>query len=314
VTQAVYPATPAERTSWILARRDKRNAVTRDQPVAFFIEQERNGAGEIEDLATILLASKECPWKCLMCDLWRNTTSTGVTSTADQIRYALDRLGPARSIKLYNSGSFFDAGAIAPGEWPEIARLVRNFANVIVECHPRLVNERVSKFASLLAGDLEVAMGLETCHPTALEALNKRFTPSDYRRAASFLTSHNIGIRTFLLVHPPFVSNRDHNHWLNRSIEFASESGSGVISLIPLRHGNGAVDLLAPEPSLQELEAAQEAGILRKGKARIFADTWDLERFSNCADCLQARTERLVRMNHSQTLEPRILCASCNGQ
>ena len=61
----------------------------------------------------LLLANRECPWRCLMCDLWKNTFAETVARRiypAHRLTYALERLPPARQIKLYNSGSFFDPG------------------------------------------------------------------------------------------------------------------------------------------------------------------------------------------------------------
>ena len=48
-------------------------------------------------------------------------------------------------------------------------------------------------------------MGLETAHPDALARLNKGCTLDDFARAARALAAHGVGLRVFLLVHPPFV-------------------------------------------------------------------------------------------------------------
>ena len=82
-----------------------------------------------------------------------------------QIDYALERLLPARQIKLYNSGSFFDTRAIPLQDYPAILSRVASFERVIVECHPALVSESCFRFNDQLTGRLEVAMGLETVHP-----------------------------------------------------------------------------------------------------------------------------------------------------
>jgi len=69
---------------------------------------------EAVPVATIFLTNRECPWRCVMCDLWKNTLIDSVPLGAipSQIDYALARLPAARQIKLYNSGSFFDTQAI----------------------------------------------------------------------------------------------------------------------------------------------------------------------------------------------------------
>ena len=117
-----------------------------------------------------------------MCDLWVNTLDETVPrgAIATQIRAALAGLPPARQIKLYNAGSFFDPAAIPPDDDEEIAEAVRGFERVIVESHPAFLagayRERCLRFRDLIPGQLEVAIGLETAHPDVLARLNKKMT------------------------------------------------------------------------------------------------------------------------------------------
>ncbi len=310
---SVYPDSPRERDEWILARRPERNAVDARKPSAFLVEDERAASGEIVRVVTIFLTNRECPWRCLMCDLWKNTLTESVPPGAipEQIDFALPRLGEARQIKLYNAGSFFDPRAIPPEDIPAIAERVRDFERVIVECHPSLVGDLALRFRDLLTGRLEVAMGLETAEPTVLEKLNKRMTLASFAKAAAFLRAHDIALRVFVLVKPPFLDEADALHWARRSIDFAFTCGAGVVSLIPTRAGNGAMDALDfTPPKLATFESALDYGIgLQRG--RVFADLWDLERFSQCAACFPARRERLQQMNAQQGAIPRVKCAAC---
>jgi len=249
-----------------------------------------------------------------MCDLWKNTLSETVPVGAipAQIDYALSRLAPARQIKLYNSGSFFDPRAIPWEDFPAIAGRICPFERVIVECHPNLVDDVVPRFRDLLAGKLEVAMGLETVHPDVLPRLNKRMTLEQFSCAAEFLRSHDIALRVFILVKPPFLDEAEALEWTRRSIDFAFDRGATVAALIPPRLGNGALEALAARgefsmPRLETLESAMDYGIaLQRG--RVFADLWDLEKFSTCAACFSTRRARLERMNLSQRIEPRVMC------
>src|SRR5205814_8740235 len=155
----------AQIDSWILARRPARNELDAQRPHAFFVEQERTESGELVDVATIFLTNRECPWRCLMCDLWRNTLPETVPLGAipAQIDYALARLPTARQVKLYNSGSFFDRGAIPNEDYPAIAQRLRGFERVIVESHPALVGEACLRFRDLLErqGPLKVCLESE---------------------------------------------------------------------------------------------------------------------------------------------------------
>ena len=61
-------------------------------------------------------------------------------------------------------------------------------------------------------------MGLETVHPAALEALNKRMTTDDFARAADDLRRRDVSLsRVFVLIAPPFVPAEEQDEWLLRS-------------------------------------------------------------------------------------------------
>ena len=317
---SVYPETQAARDEWIVQRRGKRVPVEADRPHAFLVEQERFADGEVGEVATIFLTNRECPWRCAMCDLWRHTLPSPVApgDIPRQIEFALARLPRARQIKLYNSGSFFDAGAIPPADDLSIAALLRSFDRVIVESHPALVGDRCLRFCDLLHSPLEVAMGLETAHSGVLEKLNKRMTLKDYAAAAHRLRSHGISLRSFVLVQPPFMAERDALEWSCRSIDFAQECGATVVTLIPTRSGNGAVDELAQlgafaPPHLAMLEQALEYG-LRRGAGRVFADLWDGAGIPCCPMCKAQRLARLQRMNLTQRVETAVSCVSCGDR
>ena len=317
---ALYPDTAPERDRWVLERRGMREPVRADRPYAFLVERERFATGEIGDVATIFVINRECPWRCAMCDLWRHTSvqPVAIGDIPRQIAYALERLPEARQIKLYNSGSFFDRGAIPPEDYLAIAGLLRGFERVIVESHPALIGDKTLRFRDLLEGHLEVAMGLETAHPAVLEKLNKRMTLEQYARAAQWLCNEGIDPRVFVLVQPPFMRAEEALDWACRSIDFAQECGATVVSLIPTRGGNGAMEefALAGEfapPGLRVLEEALEYG-LKRVRGRVFLDLWDIERVECACGCTGTRVERLRLMNLSQVVAPRAVCFACGGR
>lgn len=317
VGAAAYPSRAAERDAWIVSRRPPRHAVSAERPYAFFVEDEVDATGAVQRVATIFLTNRECPYHCLMCDLWQNTLrhTVPVGAIARQIDVALAELPSATVVKLYNSGSFFDHRAIPPEEYAAIALRLARFERVIVECHPTLIGPDVERFRHLLRGELEVAMGLETAHPEVLARLNKRMTLDSYALAAERLRAMQVASRAFVLVQPPFLAADDAVEWAVRSATFAFDHGAGAVSLIPVRAGNGALDTLATAgafvpPTLATLEAAFD-GALALGRGRVFADTWDIQRFSHCAACLDAREARLRQMNLSQRLLPRVHCPAC---
>jgi radical SAM enzyme (TIGR01210 family) len=300
---------------WVLDHRGPKAALDPAKAYAAAWEEEPDERGVLAPTAVVLLSNRECPFRCVMCDLWVHTLDTPVPRGAipGQIRQALGTLPPARQAKLYNAGSFFDPQAFPPEDDEAIAAEVQGFERVIVEAHPAFLagahGERCLRFARMLSGRLEVAIGLETAHPDVLARLNKRMTLDSFARAAGFLARHGIALRVFVLLSPPFLGGAEALDWACRSIDVAARHGATACSVIPTRGGNGALEALGAAfepPRLPALEAAVEHGLSRGGM-RVFADLWDVERLHACA-CSPARVERLRLMNREQRVPERVKC------
>jgi len=328
-----YPPTSSEQARFVLERRGPKHPLDPSRPYGVFVEEERDSSGDVVPVAAILLTNRECPWKCVFCDLWRNTLDESVDADhiLAQTRLGLESCPGARWIKLYNAGSFFDPRAIPPDSIPTIADLLARFERVIVESHPALVlrenGSRVVRLRDALrdslgasrggsSARLEVAMGLETVYPLSLERLNKGMTLDDFARAARILRRSEVDLRAFVLVQPPFTPPEESVHWALRSVEFARDQGARSVALIPTRGGNGALEALRDSgdfvpPRLATLEDALDRALeltAPRGTPVVAADLWDLERFSDCPACFPAREARLRRMNLAQRVEPRVPC------
>jgi hypothetical protein len=292
-------------------------------PHGVFLERERLSSGMVVDSGVVLLTNRECPWRCLMCDLWKDTTRDSVPEGAiprqveSAVRIWSDSGALPVQVKLYNSGSFFDPAAIPPADYEPVARRIAFARHVVVESHPLLVGDRARALRDLLSGSLEVALGLETAHPEVLRKLNKGFDLTQFARAADFLAAQRIALRVFILVNPPFLDGQSGLEWAVKSAGFAFACGAGSVTLIPTRAGNGAMERLRESgefvpPTLAMLEEAQRAA-LALGRGRVFADTWALEPFSSCPRCFAARRERLEAANQAQRDLPPVRCEACGG-
>jgi uncharacterized Fe-S cluster-containing MiaB family protein len=313
---------------FVLQHRPPKTRLDPHRAYASAWEEEPDESGVLAPTAVVFLTNRECPFRCVMCDLWKNTLDERVPAGAipEQIRVARSGLPAARQIKLYNAGSFFDPQQIPLEDDDEIAREVNGFERVIVEAHPAFLSgayaERCLRFKAALAGRLEVAVGLETAHPEVLARLNKRMTIEAFRKAADFLHRHDIALRVFVLLSPPFMPAGAALEWACRSIDLAAACGATACSVIPTRGGNGAIEALGDAftpPQLPALEAAVEYGLQRRagpcgpaepsGPAmRVFADLWDVERFFTC-ECSATRAKRLAAMNREQRVVPQVECA-----
>jgi uncharacterized Fe-S cluster-containing MiaB family protein len=298
--------------------RDPKAALDPTRAYAALSEEERDASGALAPTSVIFITNKECPFRCVMCDLWVHTLDSRIAPglIPEQIVAALASLPPARQIKLYNAGSFFDPEAIPPDDDAAIARAVAGFDRVIVESHPAFLRgihgERCLRFRDRQHGALEVAVGLETAHPGVLARLNKGMTLESFRRAADFLAAHDIALRVFILLRPPFMTEDEGVDWACRSIDVAADCGATACSVIPTRGG----DL----PRIRSLERVIEYGLAAAARndppsdlagiarPRVFADLWEIERFFDCT-CSPARAARLFEMNRTQRAAVPIACA-----
>ena len=285
------------------------------------IEDERRPNGERERTLTIFLAGAECPFTCSFCDLWRYTIDgpTPPGALAQQVEKILNTVdGPQPNrIKLYNASNFFDHRAVPKVDRLALTQLVRPFTGVTVESHASTVGRETLTFARQLDGRLEVAMGLETIHPDAGPRLNKRLDLFRFDAAMRLLTDNGVDTRVFVLVGAPHVPPAASVQWTVRTVEYAAVRGASVVSIIPVRGGNGEMERLESlgeftPPTLAQLEDALDDSLCFSSCA-VTADLWDLERFAACAECRSARIARLARINLTGQREERVACTSCGA-
>ena len=285
------------------------------------LERERRPGGAIERALTVFLAGAECPFACSFCDLWRFTIDgpTPPGALARQLSAVMEVTGTQdlQRLKLYNASNFFDTRAVPPRDLIEIAALARPFPAITVESHASTIGPRVLEFARSIDGRLEVAMGLETIHPTATSRINKRLELERFDRAAEFLLANGIDLRVFVLLGAPHVPAAESIEWTVRTVEHAVERGAAAVAIIPVRGGNGEMERLRTlgefiPPRMADLEDALDQCSRFTGAA-ITADLWDIERLDCCDHCRVQRVERLGRLNLTGRPEPRAQCGECGS-
>jgi archaeosine synthase beta-subunit len=296
------------------------------------LEEERRPDGKIERALTVFLTGAECPFTCSFCDLWQWTvdgpTPPGALSRQlESVLEARDRQArdgvrrddrPPDRLKLYNASNFFDQRAVPSEDVLGIARLAAPFAAISVESHANTIGAKTLEFARAIPGRLEVAVGLETIHPAAAAQLNKRLDLARFDSAARFLSENGIDLRVFVLLGAPYVPVDETVAWTVRTVEYAVERGASVVSIIPVRSGNGELERLEglghfTPPTLLQLEESLDLS-LRFTSAVVTADLWDTDRLSACEHCRPDRVERLRRVNVSGRAESRVSCGACEAK
>ena len=288
------------------------------RPVAVCDEEEVAAPGRGIVCRVVFLAGAECSLTCAMCDLWRQTISgpTPAGALPLQVESALaippaPGLGVPQWIKLYNASNFSDPRAVPTADLPRIATLVHGFERVIVETHPRLVNDSLALFAGAIGGRLEVGLGLETVDARFLPWLNKQMTPDDFAAACDRLRAIGVDARAFVLLGLPGICAEESVELAVDAARFAAQAGCRQVSLIPTRGGNGHVDSLAATGRFTPVSAAAAEAALAGAMGSVVArclvtlDPWGWDQMSGqCDDCRAPRRARIERMNRAQQWLP----------
>src|SRR5262245_37719438 len=148
----MYPAARPARDRFILDRRGPRKAHDPSRYQNLLVEDELTDRRTVARSATVFLTGQECPWRCVMCDLWQHTivNDTPPRAIPAQIAAARDSLiargEPVTQLKLYNASNFFDPHAVPDEDYHAIASALEQIDRVVVESHPALIGYRLERF------------------------------------------------------------------------------------------------------------------------------------------------------------------------
>jgi archaeosine synthase beta-subunit len=193
-----------------------------EKPLAFWQGTDRHEKQEMKTL-TIILKSGGCSWnRCLMCS-YRHERYSGLSKDElagrliRQLRFVVNAvpIGDVEIIKLYTSGSFFDPDEVPEAVLEEAGTLFRGKI-IIAETRPEYVNEKtLEDFTSRIddgtnTKPLYVAIGLETTNDHIREkSIDKGFTFEDFNRAVRAARNTGTGIKTYLLMKPLFLTEKE---------------------------------------------------------------------------------------------------------
>ncbi len=146
-----------------------------------------------------------------MCGYWHESADVTQSDILAQLERAF-RNSPDEDfiLKIFTSGSFLDEREISSDTRKEIAKMVkkRKIKKLIVETRPEFVS--AEKIADLeVVEHLELAIGLETADDfIRSKYINKGFSLEDYKTAAKIVNESGATVKTYLLLKPPFVSEK----------------------------------------------------------------------------------------------------------
>ncbi len=193
--------------------------------------------GEIIDSFVVILRTSGCRWArvsgCSMCGYYNDTNpEIKEENLRAQLNDALNKYRGEKLVKIYTSGSFLDDGEVPPKLQEDIITAFSSAERVIVETRPEFIRAKIPKLKEL--GNVMIALGLESANDeTLLFRINKGFLVKHYIRAAELLNDANISVKSYVLLKPPFMSERDAIEEAIETIKLAVKY-SEVVSLNPM--------------------------------------------------------------------------------
>jgi len=230
-----------------LSRIRRRNL---SEPAAKWVVQSRIGS-EVGYALSIVLATSGCSHArsekggCTMCSYILDGAGQNVP-TEDLIQQFQNALTSLKglmapiSVKVYTSGSFLDPVEVPPEARAEILKAIDEddrVRQVVLESRPEYMTDETASLVREILGDreIEIGMGLESADDGIRSlCINKGFSLSDFETALKTAASHGIGTRAYVLVKPPFLTERDALLDALQTIIAAAELGATTISVNPV--------------------------------------------------------------------------------
>jgi radical SAM enzyme (TIGR01210 family) len=209
----------------------KNDPERRQRPEALWKEKDQIDGRTVEAMV-LILRTAGCKWYrnggCLMCGYHSaSEDGVGIEDLRMQIGSALERYDGEGMVKIYTSGSFLDTGEIPTELRGEIFETVSESQRILFESRPEFVN--IHNLDGIDMERAHVAIGLETSSDLVREAcVNKGFTFRDYEKAAILLSEKGIPLRTYLLLKPPFLTEKEAIRDAISSIEDSSRYSESI--------------------------------------------------------------------------------------
>ncbi len=245
-----------------LKKRKKKNPNT---PIASWIQDDVFLDKTVGKSLTIILRTVGCRWAyesggCTMCSYLMDSSPTKINAEniINQFEYALDKYGdnilknPKNySIKLFTSGSFLDEFEVPREAKSYIFKRIDEIGikELAIESRPEYITKNNLELIRNCIDDsinVEIGVGIESLNEEIRNiSIHKGVSTKDIEKAIKSSKKYNIGIKAYLLIKPPFISEKDS---IEDSIYSANECikmGCSRISYCPATvHKGTLIELL----------------------------------------------------------------------
>lgn len=139
-------------------------------------------------------------------------------------------------LNLYNNGSFMNDNEIPSEARREILKTIsenENIKMVVIETRPEFVTEKkIIEIKKILRNKrVEIAMGLEVYEDKyRYTCLNKGFSLAQFEKASKIIVE-NVYLRTYVMLKPPFLTEKESIDEAIKTIKYAFSIGASTVSL-----------------------------------------------------------------------------------
>lgn len=229
----------------IEAKNISKKKINKSQFEGFWTEKDLF-EGKVVNALVVILRGKGCSWYhksgCSMCGYSINSDSSITQEDIfAQFNSALKNFKDHKIIKIYTSGSFLDENEISKELQIKILKKAKIAKKVIVETRAEYVTEEKLENLKNAHIGIEIAIGLESSNDNILKySINKGFSFEDYVKSAKILNEADIPLKTYLLIKPPFLAEREA---INDAIKSAKDIDkfSQTISFNPINIQKGTL-------------------------------------------------------------------------
>src|SRR5437867_1636745 len=181
--------------------------------------------GHIVDAWVIIFRTRGCYWArasgCSMCGYVNDVAQeVAPADILHQVDTVLRKHESQPLVKVYTSGNFFDDHEVSPEVRERILHELGDRCDkVIVETLSHLLRKEQVEAAMNHVRELEIALGLESTNDRVLrQSVNKVWGLKEHAHATDLAHAAGATVKTYLLVKPPFLTERE-------AIEDAVRSG-----------------------------------------------------------------------------------------
>jgi len=163
----------------------------------------------------MIFRTRGCSWAlnsgCSMCgyfndSIWKKVSEQDLLKQFD---YSMEKYDKQKFVKIFTSGSFLDNTEMPFNVRKKILdRLSENAEKISVESRPEYISNKI--LSDIKIKNFEVGIGLETANDfVRTHAINKGFSFNDYKKAAGILKKHNFQVKTYILIKPPSLTEKE---------------------------------------------------------------------------------------------------------